>query len=244
MKQDNDARIVLGIPTRGQMMSHTTRTLVDMTIWDAMHGGKRLHHQRPCIWIIGASLIVNSRNTLVKRFLDLPEAPEWLLMLDDDQLYPPHLLEVLLASVEFVEKQTGQRCLTMSVPVWRLHGDDAVRSLHNVFALAEDGVSFVEHQGLPENAVVQVAAIGAGCLMIHRDALLALREHSASLGFGDTECWFRHVAWPRNEGEDVYFCRLLLSAGIPLYATTSVGTLEHVKMLRIDREHPVGVLTI
>lgn len=236
-------RIVIGIPTRGQMVSHTTRTLVDMAIYDGMHGGKHLHHNKPCIWIVGASMIVNSRNHMVKQFLALEDAPEWLLMLDDDQLYPKQLLDSLVASVEFVRSQ-GLECLTMSVPVWRLHGEDKIRSTHNVFGFDESTGSFVEHEGLPSNAVVQVAAIGTGCLMVHREALLRLQRHSAELGMGDTECWFRHVNWPRNEGEDVYFCRLLMSAGIALYATTTVGPLEHVKQIRIDRLYEPGSLTI
>jgi hypothetical protein len=145
--------------------------------------------------------------------------------------------------VEFVEAQ-GLSCLTMSVPVWRLHGEDKIRSTHNVFAFNDQTGSFVEHEGLPSNAVVQVAAIGTGCLMVHRDALLRVQQHSAELGMGDSECWFRHITWPRNEGEDVYFCRLLMSAGIALYCTTTVGPLEHVKQIRVDRLYEAGSLTI
>lgn len=237
-------KVVLGIPTRGQMMSHTTRTLIDMTIWDAMHGRQRLQHDRPCIWIVGASLLANSRNTIVSRFLDLPGAPEWLLMLDDDQLYPAHLLESLFAAIDFVAEQTGRPCLAVGVPVWRLHGDDAPRSTHNVFGWGDDGESFVEHGPLPDQAVVQVAGIGAGCLMVHRDALIAAREASERLGVGTDSPWFRHLVWPRNEGEDLYFSRLLWAADVALYATTTVGTLEHVKQIRVDRAYDAGVLTI
>lgn len=236
-------KIVLGVPTRGVMPSHTTRSLVDLAIYDGMHGGRWLAHERPCIWIIGASMIVNSRNQLVKQFLGLDGAPEWLLMVDDDQLYPKHLLDSLMASVEFVRAQ-GLECLTMSVPVWRLHGEDKIRSTHNAFGFDEAAGGFVEHEGLPDNAVVQVAAIGTGCLMIHRDALLRLQKHSVDLGMGDTECWFRHINWPRNEGEDIYLCRLMMSAGIALYTTTTVGLLEHVKQIRVDRLYESGSLTI
>lgn len=236
-------RIVIGIPTRGSMPSHTARTLVDVSIYDGMHGGRYLHHGKPCIWIIGASMIVNSRNHLVKQFLALEDSPEWLLMLDDDQIYPPHLLDGLMAAVGFVRSQ-GLACLTMGVPVWRLHGETVIRSTHNVFAWDEAHNGFVEHEGLPENAVVQVAAIGTGCLLVHRDALLRLQQHSSDLGMGDSECWFRHVNWPRNEGEDVYFCRLLMSAGVALYATSTLGMLEHIKQVRVDRLIEPGGVTI
>lgn len=239
-----NARVVIGVPTRGQMPSHTARTFTDLAIYDGMHGGRHLHHSKPCIWIIGASMIVNSRNALVERFLAIEDRPEWLLMLDDDQIYPSHLIDAMLASVQFVEAETGRPCWTMGVPVWRFHGESETRSTHNVFGWSDATEGFVEHEPLSPNAVVQVAAIGTGCLMVHRDALIALREHSASLGIGDRDCWFRHVNYPRNEGEDVYFCRLLMAAGIPLWATTTVGTLEHIKQIRLDRLMPAGSVTI
>lgn len=205
-----------------------------------------MQHDKPSIWIVGASLITNARNTLVKQFLALDDQPEWLLFLDDDQLYPPNLLEHLMLAVEQVERTTKQSCLVMGVPVWRLEGKatDDVRSMHNAFTFADDGAQFVPMDDLPENAVVQVAAIGAGCLMVHRVALEMARDASAQAGFGDTECWFRHIQWPINEGEDVYFCRLLAAARVPIFVTTTPGYLEHIKQIRLDRAYDRGQLTV
>lgn len=240
------SRITLGIPTRGQMASHTTRTLLELTLWDSMYGRGWLRHDKPSIWIVGASLITNSRNTLVKQFLALDDQPEWLLFLDDDQLYPANLLEHLMLAVEQVERTTKQSCLAMGVPVWRFEGGatNDVRSTHNVFTFTDDGQQFKPLDELPDNAVVQVAAVGAGCLLVHRVAFEMARAASAKAGFGDAECWFRHIAWPINEGEDIYFCRLLAHAGVPLFVTTTPGYLEHVKQIRLDRAYHRGELTV
>jgi hypothetical protein len=240
-----DARITLGIPSRGTAASHTTRTLLDMALWDSMYGRGWLRHDKPAVWVIGASLITNARNTLVEQFLALPDEPEWLLFLDDDQTYPADLLEHLTLAVEEVERQTKASCLTMTVPVWRFDGKgrDDVRSVHNVFD-ADDDLNLVPHEGITDGRVIQVAAIGTGCFMVHRYALERLRQVSTERGLGHEHCWFRHVVHPKNEGEDLYFCRLLSAAGIPLWTTTTAGTLGHLKTIIVDREFARGSVTV
>lgn len=244
-----DSRVVLGIPSRGQMASHTGRTLLDVAHYDGTLGRGWLNKDKPTVWVVGASLIVNARNSIVDVFLKMEDQPEWLLFLDDDQLYPPDLLEHLMVAVEEVERQTKQSCLTMGVPVWRLievpdtERRGIVRSTHNVFDLDDDG-KFVEHQDVTPDRVMQVAGIGAGCLMIHRYALERVRAVSAANNLGAAGCWFRHVVWPVNEGEDVYFCRMLAAAGVPLWVTTTPGFLEHMKSLRLDRLFDAGAVAV
>jgi hypothetical protein len=239
-------RIMLGWISGGQPSAHTMRTLIACAIWDGMFGGKHLHHQKPQTAIIGGTLITNSRNGLVRQFLDMDDGPEWLLMVDDDQVYPEHMLDGLIACVRQVEEQTGQTCLTMAVPVWRFEGrsTEDVRVVPNVFELADEGPAIerpMEH--LPEHAVIQVAAIGAGCLMVHRQALQRVREVAAEQGIGADNCWFCQPPGV-TLGEDVWFCRMLAASGIPLYVTTTLGTLEHVKEIRLDRAMPAGTVKI
>jgi hypothetical protein len=239
-------RIMLGWISSGQPSAHTMRTLIAMAIWDGMFGGKHLHHQKPQTAIIGGTLITNSRNTLVRQFLEMEDGPEWLLMVDDDQCYPEHILDGLMACVDQVQRQTGQMCLTMSVPVWRFEGrrNEDVRVVPNVFELAEEGPAIERPmEELPEHSVIQVAAIGAGCLMVHREALQRVREIAAEQGIGEDNCWFCQPPGV-TLGEDIWFCRLLAASGIPLYVTTTLGVLEHVKEIRLDRAMPAGTVTI
>jgi hypothetical protein len=240
------------------------RTLIALAIWDGMFGGKHLHHQKPQVAIIGGTLITNARNGLVRQFLDMAliedtdrngvvrqfldmaDGPEWLLMVDDDQVYPEHLLDGLIACVEQVEEQTGEKCLTMAVPVWRFEGRSAedVRVVPNVFELAEEGPAIERPmENLPENAVLQVAAIGAGCFMVHREALERVRALAIEHGIGADNCWFCQPPGT-TLGEDVWFCRALAHAEIKLYVTTTLGVLEHVKEIRLDRAMAPGAVTI
>jgi hypothetical protein len=239
-------RITLGWISGGQPSAHTMRTLAACAIWDGMFGGKHLHHQKPQIAIIGGTLITNARNGLVRQFLDMADGPEWLLMVDDDQVYPEHLLDGLIACVEQVEEQTGEKCLTMAVPVWRFEGRSAedVRVVPNVFELAEEGPAIERPmENLPENAVLQVAAIGAGCFMVHREALERVRALAIEHGIGADNCWFCQPPGT-TLGEDVWFCRALAHAEIKLYVTTTLGVLEHVKEIRLDRAMAPGAVTI
>jgi hypothetical protein len=238
-------RIMLGWISGGQPSAHTMRTLIACAIWDGMFGGKHLHHQKPQTAIIGGTLITNARNGLVRQFLEMADGPEWLLMVDDDQVYPEHLLDGLMACVEQVEEQTGEKCWTMAVPVWRFEGRsvDDVRVIPNVFELSEEGpVLEVPMETLPDNAVIQVAAVGAGCLMVHRDALARIAEVAAEQGIGEN-CWFCQPPGV-TLGEDVWFCRLLAASSIPLYVTTTLGVLEHVKEIRLNRAMPAGMVSV
>jgi hypothetical protein len=239
-------RITLGWISAGQPSAHSMRTLVAMAIWDGMFGGKHLHHQKPQIAIIGGTMITNARNGLVRQFLEMADGPEWLLMVDDDQCYPEHMLDGLIACVEQVEEQTGEKCLTMAVPVWRFEGRSAedVRVIPNVFELTQEGpVLEVPMETLPENAVIQVAAVGAGCLMVHREALLRVADAASEQGLSAEHCWFCQPPGT-TLGEDVWFCRMLATAKIPLYVTTTIGVLEHVKEIRLDRAMPAGSVKI
>ena len=240
---DAKGGIVIGIPTRGECQSHFARTLTDMAYWDAVYGGRRLNATRPFIWSVGATQIVNARNNLVHQFL-AQEHGEWLLMLDDDQIYPQHLLEYLTTAADPKERRI------IGVPVWRLQSDaersDDVRATHNVFDFHESG-SFVEwSEPLPDNALVQVGAIGTGCMMVHRSFLEEMRDWSEANNVGRRWCWFRHNVWqPADlaEGEDLYFCRVASLMGEPVFAYTFT-TLGHVKSIILNGAVAPGLMTI
>lgn len=234
--------ITLGIPSGGPD-PHTMRTLMELVKFDGDTGRRHLHPQHPYIFVIGATSITNARNAIVRRFLDQPEGErsEWLVFMDDDQLYPSHTLELLIESADPVDRRI------IGLPVWRFAADNGgpIRVTHNVLDVAENG-SFTEWTDeLPENAVMQVPAVGTGCLMIHRSVLLEMQERSVDQGNGANWCWFREQVYQPadiKEGEDLFFCRLAWNCGIPVWLNTSV-TLEHAKTVRLNGAVPEGVLT-
>lgn len=230
--------VVVGIPSRGECKSHFARSLADLGMWDSMLGRGWLWHEKPFIWVIGGTIIANTRNTLCHRFLAETDA-DVLVMIDDDQQFPPELLEFL------VEPLSEDRPV-IAVPVWRFasENDGPVRVTHNVFDLDDQG-RFAEYQDLPAGALVQVPAVGTGCIAFHRSALERIRIWSEANGNGRRWCWFRHNVYPgdANEGEDVYFGRVAAAAGVPIFVNTSI-TLDHLKTVVLNGPVPEGLVAI
>jgi hypothetical protein len=235
--------ITLGIPSASAPEAHTARTLLDMVLWDQRYGRQHLNPVHPTCWVIGSTIVMNARNTIVRKFLEQPEGEQsdWLLFLDDDQLYPVDVLEHLIEAADPVERRI------MGLPVWRfLSPDDStdVRVTHNVLDVHESGAYMAWPDELPENTVMQVGGVGTGCLLIHRSALIEMQQASIEAGQGGNWAWFRQQIYqPADycEGEDLYFCRLAWRCGIPVWIVTT-NTLEHVKKIRLNGSQPSGVL--
>lgn len=221
---------------------HFTRTLTELYLFDREYGKQHLNPTRPAVWVVGASFITNARNEIVRNFLAMGDpASDWLLFMDDDQEYPALTLERLLEAAD-PEKRP-----IVGLPVWRFDSSaaDDVRVTHNVFNITEDSFFVAREEPLPENTLVQVAAIGTGCLLIHRSALERIRDFGEANGFGRNHVWFQQRVHPADfaEGEDLHFCRLAGAAGIPVFCLTSY-TLEHTKEIRLAGEIPFGQVRI
>lgn len=236
--------ISLALASGDRPEPHTMRTVLDMVMFDREYGKQHLDAARPFVWVVGATFVTNARNRLVQKFLEQPPGnrADWLLFLDDDQLYPEYLLEILMASADPVERRI------VGIPVWRFisKDDGPVRVTHNVFDVNERGefVEWPDH--LPDNAVVQVAAVGTGCLLVHRTALEEIQRVAFENGRGSQWCWFQQQVYqPADacEGEDIWFCRLAAAAQIPVWVNTS-QTLQHAKTVMLQGPTPVGAYSI
>src|SRR5262249_53581093 len=89
-------------------------------------------------------------------------------------------------------------------------------------------LAFTRYGDWPEDEVMRVSATGAACLLIHRDALLAVEKHA-----GDVAApWFRETALRDAPlalmGEDLTFCLRCAAAGIPVHVHTGVR-VGHMK---------------
>lgn len=233
--------VALAMPSRGEMPTRCAMSIRDMVMWDRDYGGRWLHPENPFIDVVGTSQIVNSRNDLVHQFLANENGADWLLFIDDDQIYPTHTLEVLMASVDSTERRI------VGLPVYRFTGKgDEVRVTHNVMDAHESG-AFVEWPGeLPENVVMQVAAVGTGCMIVHRSVFDEMRTASVEAGQGERWAWFRHIVYqPADmaEGEDLFFCRRAWNLEIPVWVNTGL-MLRHVKTVVLDRMVAAGGITI
>lgn len=158
--------------------------------------------------------ISTARNKLCDDFLRRQTAP-WLLMCDTDMVLPADALDRLLAAADPVGRPVlGGLCFSLDGGVQR-------STMYELTQKDSGELAFTRHASWPEDACVRVSATGAACLLIHRDALLAVEKHA-----GDAAApWFRESAVGAPlalMGEDMTFCLRCAAAGIPVHVHTGV----------------------
>lgn len=141
--------------------------------------------------------IPGARNTLVKRSLDC--GSEWILFIDDDQVFPPNLLISLLShEVEIVSALYLRRAGDHSPVAFSHRRQDG---LYEALDLSQ----------LPGEGLLKVHACGAGGLLIRSEVFRAI---------SDQPDWFQHGYIPGtdwNAAEDIIFCEKARAAGFDIY---------------------------
>lgn len=149
-------------------------------------------------WDIGISAdIPSARNTLVRRSLE--NGSEWILFLDDDQVFQPNLLRNLLSHEKDIVSALYLRRAGGHAPVAFSHRNDA--GLYEAIDLTQ----------LPGEGLLKVHATGAGGLLIRSEVFRAI---------SDEPDWFEHgrvhgTDW--NAAEDIIFCEKANAAGFDVY---------------------------
>ncbi len=167
--------------------------------------------------------ISTARNKLCAEFLGRPGAPPWLFMCDTDMVLHPDTVGRLIAAADPVERPVvGGLC-------WSLDKGERHVTMYELTQNDTSGeLAFRRYAVWQENTVMRVSATGAACLLIHRDALVAVEKQS-----GDVAApWFRETALRDAPlalmGEDLTFCLRCAAAGIPVHVCTGVKT-GHMK---------------
>ena len=157
--------------------------------------------------------ISTGRNKLCDRFLRDYQAP-WLFMADTDMVLRGDAVDSLIAAADPVTRPVvGALCYSL----------EAGKRAPTMYELTEDGerLAFRRHAAWEAGAVVRVSATGAAALLIHRDALRAVRKHAHD----SAAPWFRESAFGAPLallGEDLTFCLRLGAAGIPVHVATGI----------------------
>lgn len=157
--------------------------------------------------------IDSNRNSVVRKFMLLPEAQkyEWLLFLDTDVVPPNGAAERLLS---YGKKIVGGVCLIMGktgMPVPNVSKDIS--------------------PGYVKAELMEVKGMGTGFMLIHREVLEAV---------GKSPFRFRYDKWGTASicGEDYDFCEKAVKAGYKIYADFGVQC-EHYKtvgLLQLNRK--------
>jgi hypothetical protein len=213
-------RVVIGYCHPADVGAGFHESLAALIEYNLIKGTGRLSGRIPRY---SSANVSNARNWIVREFLEKATA-DWLLMLDADMTFEPTLLDDLLTNASMTRAPVvGGLC-------FGVEDGTLFPTLYGVAAGFEDevGVHTIRYDAFPENAMFQVAATGAACLLIHRSVLEKVRDAQHAAG-NLAYPWFQETVFNGAPcGEDVTFCHRVNALGIPVYVDTGV-TLGHAK---------------
>lgn len=173
----------------------------------------------------GSGQLVDARNETARHFLDeLDPAIEWALFIDADMGFADDLAQRLLAAADpatrpvvgalafALRRQGSEDDLTQAIPYAMA---PTIYSYHDL----EREAGFRPIVDYPRDALVQVAATGMACLLVHRGALVAVRDRYGT--------FFDRIPNAKNGtrfGEDLSFCIRLAGVDVPIWVDTSAKT--------------------
>jgi len=233
-----DGAVTVGFLHPGHWQACFGNSLLDLMFYDASHDQRIVSHGYGQMGKeTGASHIHAGRNKIAKTVLDESES-EWLFMIDADMGFAADTVDRLIASADPVERPVvgGLAFAQKSDGKGDLFAI-RYRTCPTLYRMAEtdDEIGFVPMFDYPRDALVEVDATGAACLLVHRSALEKVRELH-----GDR--WFNGLEVPKGSagsttfGEDMSFCLRLKAAGIPLYVDTGVKTTHDKGGVYYDEE--------
>ncbi|MEV7804995.1 hypothetical protein AB0O28_18800 [Microbispora sp. NPDC088329] len=183
--------------------------------------------------------IVEARNTATARFLE--GDAEWLWWLDTDMGFAEDTLDRLIAAADPAERPiVGALCFAQQEYAPDGMGGYRTRPRPTLYRWAEVGdgrQGFTAWLDYPRDELVEVAATGSACLVIHRSVFVAVGER-----YGPT--WYSRMANPTTGqllSEDLSFCARAVQCGYPVYVDTRVKT-SHLKQVWLSEADYVGDL--
>lgn len=196
-------------------------SLLDLWRHDLLHKRRILEGGGALGNYCGTGRLVQGRNEVTAAFLDKLSA-EWLWMVDADMGFDGDVVDRLvdsahrnlrpvMAGLYFGQKYEG------TGP----HNSRRFSQIPMIYQWyeADDGsevCGFGPILEYPRDQVVPVGGAGAGCLLVHRTALVKIRDR-----WGDT--WFDQAPYKgRLFGEDLSFCLKLQSVDVPIHVDTSI----------------------
>jgi hypothetical protein len=227
--------VLVAYPHPGTVIQHSfASALMSLATWDATHHGRLLAAGGPLGVRCASGQLVDARNMAMRTFLD-EQRCEWLWMVDTDMGFPADALDRLVDAAD-PDARPVVGGLTFGL---KMEDPDGMGGYHTRpfpvmydLGVGPDGTKgFGLRWAYPDNAVFQVAATGAACLLVHHTAAEKVREK-----FGPV--WFDHAKYPdgRIISEDLSFCWRLGVAGVPIFIHTGVKT-THAKQIWLSEQH-------
>jgi predicted O-methyltransferase YrrM/GT2 family glycosyltransferase len=160
-----ETKVRIGNISNGQTSVEFTKSLLELLTVDIRNGWNIYDG---VLWKRSNVNVSRGRNEVIKLFLDESSA-EWLLLLDSDMVFPSDILPRLLISAQQANaKVMGGLCVTVH---------ESIGPYPTLYHLDNFSHEFCRAQlDYPENAILQVSATGAACLLVHREVLEAIRR--------------------------------------------------------------------
>jgi len=192
------------------------KSVQDLMLAD-INGNRRLFNGGGIINSYSSANVSNSRNGLVKKFLNESKA-EWLFMVDTDMVFGPTALEGLLASAD--ARPDSKKFAPIVGGLCYGVADGALfPTLYGLVEKDGGGVQTIRFDTMPENSMFQVAATGAAFLLVHRTVLEKIRDEN----FNTVYPWFQETHLGDSPcGEDVTFCFRAGKLGFPIWVDTGI----------------------
>ncbi len=204
--------VLIGYCHNGTVRAEFHECLIDLLI----HESKRRALSNLERTNAGGPYIADNRNRIAQYFVERTES-EWLLFLDNDMVFNPNLLELLLAAADNAHRKILAGCYVTlgegEIPVvaWLKRRDDG-----KLYTVGE----------FDPKAIVPLDLAGMGGTLIHRDVFINVRSYRSHLR--DNWIWFGHdLDNGEHLGEDGTFCLRAAECG---YQTFGVGGVQMVHM--------------
>ena len=177
-------------------------------------------------------LTTRSRNVVVKTFLETTDA-DWLLMIDSDERLSLETWHKLIDSAHEKDRPIVSGLVFAAF----FDGDDGLRPVPTIYKMdSEKGLQPID--AYPIDELIEVDAVGTGCLLIHRSVLLDMQKQ-ATPNQGKDWAWFVEGAIDGTYfGEDLLFSKRLKSMGYKIFAHTG-AILPHHKQFWLDERHHI-----
>jgi len=215
-------KVCIGMVNDGSINSNLTMDLLHI----ARHPSNYFDH---FVQVGNIGLTTRSRNVVVKTYLETTDA-QWLLLVDSDDRLS---IDTWLKLINTADKEKRPIVSGLVFAAF-FDDDDSLRPVPTIYEMQPTGLAPID--GYPLDSVIEVDAVGTGCVLIHRRVLLDMQS-KATANQGKDWAWFVEGAIEGTYfGEDLLFSKRLKSMGYKIHAHTG-AILPHNKKFWLDQRH-------
>ena len=216
-------KVCIGMVNNGTINSMLAQDLIHI----AINPSQRFHN---LVQVGNIGLTTRSRNLVVKTFLETTNAA-WLLMIDSDERLSIENFNKLVDAAHDKDRPIVSGLVFAAF----FDNDDALRPVPTIYRMdPEKGLEAIDDYPIDE--LIEVDAVGTGCILIHRDVLLEMQKQTTP-NQGKDWAWFVEGAINGTYfGEDLLFSQRLKSMGYKIHAHTG-AILPHHKQFWLDERH-------